>query len=54
VSLESALPGASYGGSLHQSSLLDADPSPDNIVLPPGLVSALLKAISPKEFVEGL
>ena len=54
VSLESALPGASYGGSLLQFSLSDADPLQDNIVLPTGFVSALLKAISPKEFVTGL
>ena len=54
MSLEPALPGASYGGSFQHSSPLDVDPLPDNIVLPPGLVSALLKAISPKEFVVGL
>ena len=54
VSLESALPGASYGRSLHQSSLPDADPLLGNIILPPGLVSALHRAISPEEFVEGL
>ena len=52
--VESELPGASYGGSLHQLSLSDADPLPDNIILPPGLVSALHQAISPGEFVEGL
>jgi hypothetical protein len=35
-------------------SLSDADPLPDDIILPPGLVSSLHRAISPKEFVEGL
>ena len=54
VSLESALPGASYGRSLHQLSLSEADPLPDDIILPPGFVSAVHQAISPKELVEGL
>ena len=36
------------------SSLSDTDPSPDDIILPPGLVSALHRAISPEAFVEGL
>ncbi len=35
-------------------SLLDVDHSPDDIILPPGLVSALQRAISPEAFVEGL
>ena len=39
---------------LDQSSLLDADPLPDDIILPLGLVSALHRAISPEEFMEGL
>ena len=37
-----------------QSSLLNADPSPEDIILPPRLVSSLHGAISPEEFVEGL
>jgi hypothetical protein len=37
-----------------QLSLLDADPSLDDIILPPTLLSALHRAISPEEFVEGL
>jgi hypothetical protein len=36
------------------SSLSGTDPSPDGIILPPGLVSALHRAISPEAFVEGL
>ena len=36
------------------SSLLDTAPSSDDIILPPGLVSALHRAISPEAFVEGL
>ncbi len=39
---------------LDQLSLSDVDPLPDNIILPPGLVSALSQAISPEAFVEGL
>ena len=35
-------------------SLSDVDHSPDDIILPPGLVSALHQAISPEEFVERL
>ena len=35
---------------LDPSSLLDVDHSPDDIILPPGLVSALHRAISPEEF----
>ncbi len=47
-------PTASYGGSFHNFSPSDADPSPVDIVLPPGLVSALLKAISPDDSIAGL
>ena len=39
---------------LDPSSLLDVDHSPDDIILPPGLVSALHWAISPEVFVDGL
>jgi hypothetical protein len=54
VSLASVAPTASYGGSFHNFSPSDADPLPVDIVLPPGLVSALLKAISPNESIAGL
>ncbi len=54
VSLVSVAPTASYGGSFHNFSPSDADPSPVDIVLPPGLVSALLKAISPDDSIVGL
>ena len=36
------------------SSLSDVSHSPDDIILPPGLVSALDRAVSPEAFVEGL
>ncbi len=39
---------------LDPSSLSDVDHSPDDIILPPGLVLALDRAISPEAFVEGL
>jgi hypothetical protein len=36
------------------SSLSDVGHSPDDIILPPGLVSAFDRAVSPEAFVEGL
>jgi hypothetical protein len=45
---------ASYGGSFHNFSPSDADPLPVDIVLPPGLVLALLKAIFPDDSIAGL
>jgi hypothetical protein len=54
VSLASVAPKASYGGSFHNFSPSNADPLPIDIVLPPGLVSALLTAISPDDSTAGL
>ncbi len=54
VSLASVAPTASYGGSFHNFSPSDADPLPIDIVLPPGLVLALLTAISPDDSTAGL
>ena len=48
VSLELSFPGASYDGSIHYSSLLAVDSLLNDTVLSPGLMSALLKAISPR------
>ncbi len=53
VSLASVAPTASYGGSFHNFSPSDADPLLVDIVLPPGLVLALLKAISPNDSITG-
>ncbi len=54
VSLASVAPTASHGGSFHNFSPSDADPLLIDIVLPPGLVSALLTAISPDDSIAGL
>jgi hypothetical protein len=54
VFLASVAPTASYGGSFHNFSPSDADPLPIDIVLPPGLVLALLAAISPDDSTAGL
>jgi hypothetical protein len=47
-------PTGSYGGSFHNFLPSDANPLPVDIVLPSGLVSALLKAISPDDSIVGL
>ncbi len=54
VSWASVAPTASYGGSFHNFSPSDADPLLVDIVLPSGLVLALLKAISPDDSIAGL
>jgi hypothetical protein len=48
VSLESAAPVASHTGSFIRCLPSDMSATPDTIILPPGLVSMLLKAISPE------
>jgi hypothetical protein len=47
--MKTSVPLASYAGSAPSCPPLDPAPSSDNIVLPPGLMLGLLKAISPKD-----
>ena len=53
-SLVLVAPAASHTGSFKHCSLLDADPLSYDIILPPGLMLALLKAISPEDLVAAL